>query len=76
MKTFLGNFGRMLHDLFTSKKFTVAVGGTITAIAKGVPAGTAVLAGAGAYVLGQGMADFGKNANPATSTPLFPPPKG
>ncbi len=51
-----------LGSLFHSKKFITAAIATGTAIAAGTPVGTAMLAGAGAYVLGQGVADVGKNA--------------
>jgi len=53
-----------IGSLFHSKKFITAAVGTVTAIVAGTPVGTAVLAGAGAYVLGQGVADVGKNAPP------------
>jgi hypothetical protein len=55
-KKFISTVGSLFH----SKKFITAAAGTITAIAGGTPVGTAVLAGAGAYVLAQGVADHGK----------------
>lgn len=51
-----------LGSLFHSKKFLVAAGGVVAAVVSGTPVGTAVLAGASAYVLGQGVADHGKDA--------------
>lgn len=63
MTKFFQAFGHTLHELFTSKKFLVAAGGTVVAIATGgVAPGTAIVAGVVAYVTGQGMADFGKSA--------------
>lgn len=63
MKNFLKAFGHTLHELFTSKKFLVAAGGTVAAIVTGgVAPGTAIIGGAIAYVTGQGMADWGKSA--------------
>ncbi len=62
MRNFFSRLGRALGDMFTSKKFIAAVGGTVAAIVGGTPVGTAVLAGAGAYVLGQGIADNGKES--------------
>lgn len=62
MKKFFGRLGAALADMFTSKKFLTAAVGTGVAIASGTPVGAAVLAGAGAYVLGQGIADNGKES--------------
>lgn len=62
MGNFFKRFGSMVVDLFTSKKFVTAAVGVGVAIASGTPVGPAILAGAGAYVLGQGVADHGKEA--------------
>lgn len=62
MKSFFTKLVSTIGDMFTSKKFLTAAAGTVTAIVGGTPVGTAVLAGAGAYVLGQGIADHGKEA--------------
>ena len=62
-------FGSMVGDLLTSKKFITAVVGTVTAIVSGTPIGPAVLAGAGAFVLGQGIADHGKEAAKINAQP-------
>lgn len=59
-KTVLSTIGSLFH----SKKFIVAASGIVTAIASGTPVGTAVIAGASAYVLGQGIADHGKTKAP------------
>lgn len=64
MKSWLMGVVATLGSLFHSKKFQVAAGGVATAIANGVAPGTAILVGAGSYVIGQGMADWGKNAVP------------
>lgn len=59
---FLSGVFMAIRGLFTSKKFLVAAGSTVGAIAAGTPVGTALLAGGIAYVGGQGLADFGKVA--------------
>jgi len=62
MGSFFKKLGQSLADLFTSKKFLTAAAGAGLAIAQGAPAGVTILGAASAYVVGQGMADFGKNA--------------
>ncbi len=47
-------------DMFTSKKFLTALTTAVTALATGHP--QAALAAALAYVVGQGIADHGKEA--------------
>lgn len=58
MKAFLVRFGRTIADLVTSKKAIATIVGAAAAAA-GQPEVGAVL---GAYVLGQGVADHGKEA--------------
>lgn len=58
MKTFLRRLGRTILDLVTSKKAIAATIGAV-ATAAGQPAIGAVL---GSYVLAQGVADHGKEA--------------
>lgn len=62
MKAFLTRLSWALRELLTSKKFLVAASATAGAIAAGQDAKTAIMLGGAAYVTGQGMADFGKNA--------------
>lgn len=62
MKNFFKKLGTALSDLLTSKKFLTAATGAGVAIASGTPVGTAVLAAAGSYAVGQGIADHGKSA--------------
>lgn len=60
--TFLRNFARALHELFTSKKFLTAVGGALAAYNTTGDARKAIVGLAIALLLGQGAADFGKVA--------------
>lgn len=62
MKAFFAKFISTIGDMLTSKKFLTAATGVGIAIASGTPVGLAVAAGAGTYVLGQGIADHGKHA--------------
>ncbi len=63
MSSFFKSLGHTLHELFTSKKFLVTVAGVGASILTGgVAPGTAIIAGAVAYVTGQGLSDFGKGA--------------
>lgn len=61
-KKVLATFG----DLFHSKKFLTAALGAASAIVGGAPVGVSILGAAGAYVLGQGLADQGKEAAKVT----------
>lgn len=58
MLSFFKRFGRALADILTSKKAIATIGGAI-ATAAGVPA-PVVAAVVGPYVVGQGIADSGK----------------
>lgn len=70
MGSFFRAFGRTMAELFTSKKFLVTAAGVVGAITTGgVAPGTAIIGGAIAYVTGQGLADFGKNAAKPAGTP-------
>lgn len=64
MSDWFKKFVSTVGDLFHSKKFLVASGATMAAIAAGQPPKNAILAGGIAYVGAQGMADWGKNAPP------------
>jgi hypothetical protein len=69
---FLKNLGKSLHDLLTSKKF---LAGVFTGIVQALPIEAhtkEVIAGIGmSFIVGQGIADFGKNR--AAALPPAPP---
>ncbi len=68
MGNFFKAFGKAIADLFTSKKFLVTVGTVVAQAVVKDPTLAHTLVGTGAaYVLGQGLADFGKNAKPPTT---------
>lgn len=58
----LKRLANTIGDMFTSKKFLTAAAGAGVAIASGTPVGVAILAAAGTYIVGQGIADHGKEA--------------
>ncbi len=59
---FFQNFVNTLHDLFTSKKFLTAVATGVAAYQSDGDARKAIVAVGVALILGQGAADFGKEA--------------
>lgn len=59
---FFRNLATALHDLFTSKKFLTAIATGIAAYQSNGDARKAIVAVGVALLLGQGAADFGKEA--------------
>lgn len=63
MKSFFSNLAKAIHDLLTSKKFLTGALTTGAAMVIKDPATRQLVVGSGmAVILGQGAADFGKNA--------------
>lgn len=73
LKTFLTNLGKAVHDLVTSKKFLV---GVLTGIVQALPVSqdlkNSILGIGGAVIMGQALADFGKNGKPPAPPAVAP----